>query len=714
MKSVAIIGIGPAGIVTARKLLQTQQFELTIFEKADDVGGSWIPDSIINPEMRINQSKFTMCFSDLSWESGAKPVPLYPKALQVYQYLKAYCDRYIPPNIVRFETTVENVEQISEGHSQTNEPRWKLKLCGRLKGGAVETWEETFDYLVVAPGIFNIPKKPSLGSRREELVPMLHSTSYRTLADLGSGLSLTVSGKRRILVVGGSHSGGEISDMIAQQLSNAQYSPSSPEWDRGGWKNTEVVHVTSHELFGLPAIIRDPKSDSCAFQPLDLVLFDRGSRPLDPPPEFTVGLATPEKAAEARNLIRTILYGDEDTLDGRQVERYPPVAVLGDTYSQFLATGDIVQVRGALTGLKISDQNLSLKATIEDSNTKKATVIENVCAVIYATGFDTPASLSFLSEETKTVLGFDSSCPQAPIILDESFLSQNSSLRTFAMVGLTGAFWGLFEMQARAIAQAWTGNTSADATLTHASQRETLLQYYKDLRRVVKKRLKSEIPFNPFGDDVGALEQASRDLGLQRFDLGFSEAEGFVCSSRYLDPGADGSEAMATLGELQKIRKKARSEALFAARAVFLGLMGEWVAAKKDKSGHVSVIQMAFHPRQPTDRQFTWEYLAIARKKARSVYRYAETTDRLSIWTVKEDGHTTGDLVGIFDFNNTAQKRGKDTVVAVLLPSEESTGDIEGMDAYRFHFSGSTLNTWTMRMSGASAKSMNFVRVGKC
>lgn len=273
-KSVAIIGAGPTGIIAARKLLQSPHFTIRIFEKGNRIGGSWVPNGIINPIMRTNQSKFTMCFSDLSWESVG-PSPVYPKASDVLLYLEEYCRRYIPEDVVRLCTTVKGVERISTGSEGGGRCGWKLRLREEVAEAKAKEYEATFDYLVAAPGFYNIPRMPQLGNVP---IPVLHSTQYRTLNDINLGSEFGREVERKIVVVGGSHSGGDIAALIALQLSDAQCSPTSSAPRREIWKGTKVVHVSSHEMVALPAFVRDGRASSCSFQPIDFALFDRGSR----------------------------------------------------------------------------------------------------------------------------------------------------------------------------------------------------------------------------------------------------------------------------------------------------------------------------------------------------------------------------------------------------------------------------------------------------
>jgi len=416
-------------------------------------------------------------------------------------------------------------------------------------------------------------------------------------------------------------------------------------------------------------------------------------------------------------MIHTIIDGDEGYVDTRKVDQLAPIGILGDSYTQYVKIGRINQVRGTLTHLKEMDGGALVTATIQGIGKDGLTTVDNVSAVIYATGFDTPSSLAFLPDEVKAILEYDPTCSPAPFILDTNFLSQNSSIPTLAIVGYPGAYWPLFEMQARAIVHAWTSSSAVDHAYTReqTDQRSKLREYYKALRKAFKEGRKEEVPHNPFGDAIGALEQASRELGLERFDLGSSETEGFVCSARYTDPGNDKMEAMKTLMAVQRVRREGRKGG-FLARAVARGLLGSWVAAGKNADGGIEIVQLSFFPRYPTDTAYDWEYVALRTEGGttqREIYRYAEATDCLTVWDVEKDGFSTGRLKSRFEFNHDLQEHGKSTAVSVLVPLPSQGEDLDGLSKYRFHFSGSSLKTWTVSKAGRSAAILNFVRIGK-
>ena len=77
-KSVCIVGAGPAGLVAAKTFLRTGRCDVTIYEKADRLGGIWALDessvgNYLSPHTPTNLSKFTVGFSDLSWDSVGLP-----------------------------------------------------------------------------------------------------------------------------------------------------------------------------------------------------------------------------------------------------------------------------------------------------------------------------------------------------------------------------------------------------------------------------------------------------------------------------------------------------------------------------------------------------------------------------------------------------------------------------------------------------------------
>lgn len=113
-----------------------------VFDSRQEVGGLWNTYSTrtqarsagdpvtLDPRMRTNLSRFTVAFSDLSWESVLKDVdiPMFPQACQVGQYLKAYAERYIPKDVLRLGSFIRHTKRTIESDSSTRSTGTKWRV----------------------------------------------------------------------------------------------------------------------------------------------------------------------------------------------------------------------------------------------------------------------------------------------------------------------------------------------------------------------------------------------------------------------------------------------------------------------------------------------------------------------------------------------------------------------------------------------------------
>jgi dimethylaniline monooxygenase (N-oxide forming) len=141
--SVAVIGAGPGGLVTARWLL-SQGFEPTIFEQAPTLGGQWTGlDGIsgVWPTMHTNTSRILTSFSDLPHERDL----VFPSNQDMLAYLHRYAETFALTSRIRFGTRVDNLSR--------GENSWLVAHSGTI---------EAFERVVVASGRFQSPFTPSV------------------------------------------------------------------------------------------------------------------------------------------------------------------------------------------------------------------------------------------------------------------------------------------------------------------------------------------------------------------------------------------------------------------------------------------------------------------------------------------------------------------------------------------------------------------------
>ncbi len=103
--SVAVIGAGPGGLVSARWLL-SQGFEPTIFEQSQTLGGQWTGlDGIsgVWPTMHTNTSRILTSFSDLEHDNDL----IFPSNRDILAYLHRYAETFALTSRIRFGTRVD-------------------------------------------------------------------------------------------------------------------------------------------------------------------------------------------------------------------------------------------------------------------------------------------------------------------------------------------------------------------------------------------------------------------------------------------------------------------------------------------------------------------------------------------------------------------------------------------------------------------------------
>ncbi|KAL7801485.1 hypothetical protein V8C43DRAFT_271137 [Trichoderma afarasin] len=267
IKSVAVIGAGAAGAVTAAALKAEEAFDvIRVFERRECAGGTWIYDpgvqpnvlvrpgalpAEIDPPLEIPQSlptvtrpnqqerfsttpiydslttnvpEIAMSFSDVRFPYG----PFAPHHIP-RQYIENYFALHKTDSFLVLNTTVEDVLKINHP-SNDGSTQWKLTL---RKYDALQKadiwWEETFDAVILANGHYSVPTIPRVKGLEEyiEKYPgrIVHSKSYRLPSIYKS---------KRVLVIGNSASGTDLSrELISTAQLPVYQSKRSKTWWEG-------------------------------------------------------------------------------------------------------------------------------------------------------------------------------------------------------------------------------------------------------------------------------------------------------------------------------------------------------------------------------------------------------------------------------------------------------------------------------------------------
>jgi cation diffusion facilitator CzcD-associated flavoprotein CzcO len=255
-----------------------------VFEQSERIGGLWplfqTDDGMVNPDMRTNLSRHTVSFSDMAWPASS---PTFPKAWQAGQYLKSYVSKYAGFDI---QTSSKVLKVWRSPDTASGEKRWKIEVEKRaptqsdqgctvqpnamseeiLASGHARNSSENelskpsiethyCDYLIIASGFFGKPKLPSASSSSGSFpVPIQHSTQFRNIETLlQSNIAGAPSQGSKILVVGGSMSGTEVTATIAMQLSSHVHSPKTSQI-KDASKYT-VHHVMRRPFWAMPLFL---------------------------------------------------------------------------------------------------------------------------------------------------------------------------------------------------------------------------------------------------------------------------------------------------------------------------------------------------------------------------------------------------------------------------------------------------------------------------
>jgi cation diffusion facilitator CzcD-associated flavoprotein CzcO len=190
---IAVIGGGPAGIITAKELIG-RGFSVLVLEQGHSLGGQWLTGaehSAVWPGMRANTSGAMTRFSE-------RPVPahwpMFPSAEQVGDELRSFAASAGVAMRTRFGARVLSAR---EGGG-----RWALDVQD-VATGRIDVVRA--DAVVAASGRFAVPQVPS-GLRFGAGVEVIHSSAYEGRERFAG---------RRVLVAGNSISGLEIAADLA-------------------------------------------------------------------------------------------------------------------------------------------------------------------------------------------------------------------------------------------------------------------------------------------------------------------------------------------------------------------------------------------------------------------------------------------------------------------------------------------------------------------
>jgi cation diffusion facilitator CzcD-associated flavoprotein CzcO len=153
---VAIIGAGMSGLCMAVKLQDAGIDSYTIFEKADDVGGTWRDNTYPGLTCDVPSRYYSYSFRpNPNWSHVLPPGP------EIRAYFQRVADERGIRSHIRFGTNVTA--------ARYDDGKWRL---------TTDDGEETFDVLVTATGILRVPRYPDIPGLETFAGPAFHSSQW--------------------------------------------------------------------------------------------------------------------------------------------------------------------------------------------------------------------------------------------------------------------------------------------------------------------------------------------------------------------------------------------------------------------------------------------------------------------------------------------------------------------------------------------------------
>ena len=410
------------------------------------------------------------------------------------------------------------------------------------------------------------------------------------------------------------------------------------------------LHITADKLQKF-----DPAP---TFLPLDLIMYNLAKRPPGPIKNNS-GHVTREHAVFTNEYLQSMIGtdqsdfvnessgGHDDALAMRgNILNEAPWLTISDTYAEFVRSGQIIARLGRV--VSFNGDSLSQTASVTISSGAKEQVIDDIAAVVLATGFEATDSLSFLPEDVLQTLSYDSKCSPLPLVLD-MHSTVHHDIPDLGFVGFyCGPFWGVIEMQARFLGKLWAGDEKAAQAL------HSCISPIPELRKCYYNTPQELAQF-PMGDYAYLMDSFSEILGI---DIKGEPRQGPVLPARYLPPNASDEsqkQSLEALSAVGRIFNDSSQNRKFVARAIFRSLQGDWSLQRSLISSIASYPSGTFRgsarffPRAPTEPEYDAEYLYFEegdfetenglkfRANRKYAHRYTEAKDSLSVWFVKAD-----------------------------------------------------------------------------
>lgn len=195
-----IIGAGMAGMLSAINLRKAGFNDITVYEKADRIGGTWRENTYPGLTCDVPSHSYTYSFEpNPNWSHRLPPGP------EVQAYFERTAAKYQLEQVIKFN------EEIS--HCNFSEGRWHIETKSGIKDQA--------DFVIAATGVLHHPSYPSIEGMDSFSGSLFHSARWDH--------SVPLDGKR-IGIIGNGSTGVQLVSALSKRAGKLLHFQRTPQW----------------------------------------------------------------------------------------------------------------------------------------------------------------------------------------------------------------------------------------------------------------------------------------------------------------------------------------------------------------------------------------------------------------------------------------------------------------------------------------------------
>lgn len=210
---VAVVGAGMSGLLAAHRLAQAG-VDVTVFDKNDDVGGTWLENTYPGCRVDVPNDLYSYSFAHAVWPQR------FSDQATLLEYFRRFAESTGVRAHIRFGTEVLGARWSDD--TQT----WSVRVRptgGEDRGDGEAGEEETVEAnaVVSAVGQLNRPLFPDLPGIEDFAGPWFHSARWRHDVDLAG---------KRVAVIGTGASAAQFIPEVAEQAGELTIFQRTPNW----------------------------------------------------------------------------------------------------------------------------------------------------------------------------------------------------------------------------------------------------------------------------------------------------------------------------------------------------------------------------------------------------------------------------------------------------------------------------------------------------